>query len=118
MTNEEVLYAYLKANHNGRENGIPRPVCASKLKMTERELRRLTKNINSSLEFEGIVSTTHSLYLCNTKEDCEKTIKNTYRVAVSLLKKAKCMEKKVGLNNQIKMQLGKDYKDIVKTFEK
>lgn len=110
------LYDYLKNNHLGRENGIKKPALAQVLGISERELRKLTKAINESNELEKLVSTTHSCYMCATKEECEKSIRNTYRVAVALFKKAKSMEKKVGLNGQIKLKLGKYYKDVVETF--
>ena len=110
------LYDYLKNNHLGRENGIKKPALAQVLGISERELRKLTKAINESNELEKLVSTTHSCYMCATKEECEKSIRNTYRVAVALFKKAKQMEKKVGLNGQIKLKLGKYYKDVVETF--
>lgn len=110
------LYDYLKAHHYGQENGIKKPELAQKLGVSERELRKLTKEINESTELEKLVSTTHCCYMCATKEECEKSIRNTYRVAVALFKKAKAMEKKVGLNGQIKLKLGKHYKDVVETF--
>ena len=110
------LYDYLKANHFGKENGIKKPVLAQHFGISERELRKLTKTINESPELEKLVSTTHSCYMCNSKEECEKSIRNTYRVAVALFKKAKQMERKVGLNGQIKLKLGKYYKDVVETF--
>ena len=110
------LYDYLKNNHFGKENGINKPQLAQKLGINERDLRKLTKTINESTELEKLISTTHSCYMCETKEECEKSIRNTYRVAVALFKKAKAMEKKVGLNGQIKLKLGKYYKDVVETF--
>lgn len=110
------LYDYLKDNHLGRENGIKKPELAKKFDITERELRRLTKEINTSTELEKLVSTTHCCYMCNTKEECEQSIRNTYRTAITLLKKGKAMERKVGLNGQVKMKLGKYYKDVVETF--
>lgn len=110
------LYDYLKSNHLGRENGITKPELAQTLNISERELRKLTKEINTSPELEKIVSSTHCCYMCKTKEECEMTIRNTYRTAISLLKKGKAMEKKVGLNGQVKMKLGKYYKDVVETF--
>lgn len=110
------LYDYLKTNHLGEENGISKPELASVLGITERQLRRLTKEINESNELEKVVSTTHCCYMCKTEKECEKSIRNTYRVAVALFKKAKSMEKKVGLNGQIKLKLGEYYKDFVETF--
>lgn len=110
------LYDYLKNNHMGIANGIKRPLLAEKFGITERELRRLTREINESGELEKIVSTTHCCYMCETQAECEKSIRNTYRVAVALFKKAKRMEKKVGLNGQLKIKLGAYYKDFVETF--
>lgn len=111
------LYKYLTAYHLGKNQGIFRPDLAVDMRISTRELRRLTQEINSSMEFEGIVSTTHCCYLCATKEECEATIRNTYKMAITLFKKAKTMEKKVGLNGQIKMTLGEDYNDFVETFK-
>ena len=91
------LYDYLKQNHLGIENGIKKPELAQAFGVNERELRKLTKAINESTELE-------------------KLIRNTYRVAIALFKKAKMMEKKVGLNGQIKIKLGKHYKDVVEIF--
>ena len=79
-------------------------------------MRKLTKEINTSTELEKLVSTTHCCYMCNTKEECEQSIRNTYRTAITLLKKGKAMERKVGLNGQIKMPLGQYYKEFVETF--
>ena len=112
------LYDYLKNNHLGRENGIKKPELAQRLGISERELRRLTKEINTSTELEKLVSTTHCCYMCKTKEDCEKSIRNTFRTAISLIKKGNTMAKKVGLNGQIKMPLGNEFYEIVNTFEK
>ena len=112
------LYDYLKNNHLGRENGIKKPELAQKLGISERELRRLTKEINTSTELEKLVSTTHCCYMCNTKEECEKSIRTTFRTGRALIRKGKTMAKKVGLNGQIKMPLGNEFYEIVNTFEK
>ena len=112
------LYDYLKNNHLGRENGIKKHELAQRLGINERELRKLTKEINTSTELEKLVSTTHCCYMCNTKEECEKSIRTTFRTAIALIRKGNTMAKKVGLNGQIKMPLGNEFYDIVNTFEK
>ena len=112
------LYGELKANHRGKENKIYKTDLAKKLGISERYLRSLTERINDSHQLEGIVSTVGACYLCNTKEECERTIRNTYNVALALFRKAKNMERKVGLNNQIRIKLGDELTDIVSTFEK
>lgn len=110
------LYDYLKNNHLGRENGIKKPELAQRLGINERELRKLTKEINTSTELEKLISTTHCCYMCKTKEECEKSIRNTFKTAIALIKKGNTMARKVGLNGQIKMPLGKHYKEFVETF--
>lgn len=110
------LYDYLKNNHLGRENGIKKPELAQRLGISERELRKLTKEINTSAELEKLVSTTHCCYMCNTREECEKAIRNTFKTAIALIMKGNIMAKKVGLNGQIKMPLGHYYKEFVETF--
>lgn len=112
------LYDYLKANHLGKDNAISRVDLALELGIDERELRRMTREINTSGFLEKLVSTSYKCYMCDTKEECETAIKNTYKTAIALLKKAKRMEKKMGLNGQIKMGLGEDYQDVVDTFSK
>ena len=110
------LANYLRANHLGKENGIKRSNLADFMGITERELRRTIKAINESTEIENLVSTSHCIYMCNTAKECETSIRNTYRVAIALFKKAKAMEKKAGLNGQVKIKLGDDYTDFVQTF--
>ena len=112
------IYDLLKKEHLGKENGIVRSELALQLGITERELRKITREINLSGELEKLVSTSHSCYMCETREECEKSIRTTYHSAVALFKKAKQMEKKVGLNGQIKMSVGDDLFEIVGTFEK
>ena len=113
----DAVYYFLIANCRGEGNGIPRPKVAEHFNITPRDLRRITKEINTSPKYEKLVSTTHSCYICDTERECEKTLRNTYRVAVALFKKAKQMERKVGLNGQFRIKLGDDFKDIVETFE-
>lgn len=110
------LYDYLKNNHLGRENGIKKPDLANIMGISERELRKLTKEINTSTELEKLVSTTHCCYMCKTKEECEKSIRNTYRMGITLIRKGQAMAKKVGLNGQIKMKLGQNFKEFVEIF--
>lgn len=113
-TNE--LYDWLNENCYGKKNGKSRREISAWVGVPERRLRKMTQDINTSSEFERLISATSAVFVCETKEECEKMIKSTYRAAISLFKKAKAMEKKVGLNGQIKMSLGKDTKDFIETF--
>lgn len=112
------VYDYLKENHYGRENGIKNPDLAQIFDISTRELRKIKQAINESDELEKLVSTSHCCYMCKTKEECEKSIRATYSYAISHFKKAKKMERKTELNNQIKISVGDDLIDIISTFEK
>lgn len=112
------LYDWLKNYHYGEQNGILRADAAKAFGVSERDFRRLTREINESTELEKLVSTRRCCYMCATREECERSIRATYNTAAALLKKAKRMEKKVGLNGQMKIKLGDYYKDVVETFTK
>lgn len=112
------LVATLGRLHRGAENGIKRDVLAWQLGVHERSVRKAIKKINESPDIEALVSTSHSIYMCDTKDECEQAINNTYRMAISLFKKAKAMEKKMKLNGQIKIKLGDDYDEFVQTFSR
>ena len=110
------IYDYLRNNHLGRKNGIPKTQVAEKFGISSRDLRKITQQINTSNELEKLVSTTHCCYMCDTREECEQSIRNTYRTAITLLKKGKTMEKKAKLNGQLKIKLGTYFNDFVETF--
>lgn len=105
MLNKEKLYDYLKENHLGKENGIKLGILSYMISdsvspINKREVRRVISELNSDLSMNGLVSTSGKIYLCNTKEECEKAVATAYRLAFSCLKKARKMEKKLGLNGQ------------------
>ena len=110
------VYDYLKNCHNGEENKISKPELAKMFGIAERTLRRITMEINASEELDKIISVSDGCYVCKTREECMKAIYTTYATAITEFKKAKNMERKVGLNNQYKIRLGKYYKDMVETF--
>lgn len=111
------LYNYLLAHHLGKNRGILRPDLAREFGVDERTLRKLTQEINSSMNYDKMVSTSHCCYLCATKEECLNALRNTYNMAITLFKKAKKMEKKVGMNGQVRIALGENYKDFIETFK-
>lgn len=109
------VYNYLCENHKGYANGISKPDLANHFNITTRELRKITSEINNNLSFDKVVSTTHICYVCDSKEECEKSIKNTFKMAIALFKKANKMRKKVGLNGQVLLER-EDYNEIFNTF--
>ena len=108
------VYDYLKEHHLGAENGILRRDLAQALNLSERKLRAVTAEINSSTELEKLVSVSRSCYMCKTEEECAWAVHGTYAQAITLMKKAQTMKKKFGLNGQ--MKLGEYYSDFVETF--
>jgi len=117
------LYEYLKNNHYGKEHGIGRNELMDMLnfrwgfgQMTKRRLRYLTQQINESGELEKLISTTHCCYMCRDVDEGKLAVHGTYAMAITLFKKAKKMEKKIGMNGQMKIKLGAYYKDFVETF--
>lgn len=101
MSTAQQLYKYLKSNHKGIENGINRSILANKLGMSERDLRALTREINEDINIDGVVSTAGKIYLCDSKEEIVKNLHTTWKTAISLIRKARTMEKKLGLERQI-----------------
>lgn len=110
------LYYYMRSHYVGKDNGIDRFLLAIELGITEKELRKLIKGINASDEFECLISTSRKCYVCENNEECEKVINNTYKVAISLLAKAKKMESKAGVKMKYKINRD-DYESIMGLFE-
>lgn len=110
------VYDYLKEHHLGAENGILRRDLAQALNLSERKLRAVTAEINSSTVLEKLVSVSRSCYMCKTEEECAWAVHGTYAQAITLIKKAQTMEKKFGRNGQYKIKLGEYCSDFVETF--
>ena len=106
------LAEYLQQNHLGKENGISRSALAKKLGIGEIRLKALRRAINESTEIDKLVSTSVSCYMCDTEAECVEAIRNTYKMAVALIKKARAMEKKMGLQGQVSID-----KDVVEVFK-
>lgn len=110
------LYYYMRSHYVGKDNAIDRFLLAIELGITERELRKLIKGINASNEFEYLISPSRKCYMCETDEERERVINNTYKVAISLLTKAKRMESKAGIKMKYKINKD-DYESIMGLFE-
>lgn len=111
------IYNYLVKYHLGEENADTRENISKALCLDERELRRITSAINKSSDFEKLVSTKNTTYICNTKEECIGAILNTYKLAITQFKKARAMQTKLSLQGQIKMPLnGEEIKEIIEVY--
>lgn len=113
---ETKIYQDLVENHLGKENGISRGEYAQAWNISKRELRRITEKINGSVEYEKLVSTTSLLYVCANEEECKKSIRTTFRQAISLILKGRAMQKKVKLDGQIKFEIENGELLVVETI--
>ena len=109
------FYEYLLEKHFGEANGVTKDELSEELGMSKRELRYMTKEINEDMRFEKVISVSKKCYICENADEAIEAIRKTYKAAISLLKKAKRMEKKVSLNGQIK--LGSDEQSLVEWVE-
>lgn len=112
MLVEDVLN-YLTLNHLGKGKGKTRSEIAYELGIDKRELRRITSEINRNAQYNRLISTTNLTYVCNTKEECVATVRNTYRTAITLIKKARAMEKKMGLQGQVRLPVDNELKESI-----
>ena len=56
--------------------------------------------------------------MCATNQEGTEAIAKGYKRVVSEIKKLRVMQKKMGLDGQVKINLGDDYKEVVEVFEK
>lgn len=110
-------YNYLKKNCLGRQNGISRSRLCEMFGVSLDIQKQVLREINSSLDFDKMVSTSGSIYICNTEEECRVAIHNEIQSGLARLNKGKIMAKKLGRNGQAKLKLGEYYKQFIEVFE-
>lgn len=111
------IYDLLK-KHVGKENAVSAKDLSGWFGISERQLRDYISEIRRSVELEKVVSSSnHGYYIC-TAEEAAQANERLYSQAFSLLKTANANEKKVGKNGQMKIRLGKFYKDTFEAFGK
>ena len=101
QSTQERVFLALKRHFNGVDNGEDAHTVANLFCMSDRDFRRVCRAINSNSQINGIISTSGKIYACATEDECRKAIQTTYRMAFAYLLKARAMEKKVGLQNQV-----------------
>ncbi len=111
------VYNYLLEKAHGRENAIEPDVLASFFHCSTRTIRAVRETINSSSDFQRLISTSGATYMCATEAECLEALDDTYKKGITLIKKAKAMENKVKLNGQLKIDCGAKYGEIVRVFE-
>lgn len=76
----------------------------------------ILKEINESADFDKLISTYGSIYMCRRKEECLKAISNEITVGLTRLLKGKAMARKLDKHNQYKMKFGDYYKDKITVY--
>ena len=110
-------YDYLQNNHYGKDNGVKRDILAETMGVKLQEQKAILATINESDTLEKLISTSGSIYMCRTKEECVTAYMNEIRSGITRINKGKAMAKKAMRNMQGKIRLGKYYKDFVEVFE-
>lgn len=110
-------YDYLKENHYGKENGISRENLRQIFNIDLKTQKKILAEINQSDVFDKLVSTSGSIYICRTKEECEEAYYNEIKSGLARLLKGKKMADKVAKNGQGKIQYTKEIKAFLETFE-
>lgn len=106
MKNKQKVYDYvdyLTKNHIGKENAICRNALAKKMGVSVVSQKIILRQINSSLEFDIIISRTSSIYVCRTKEECWQEIEARFDVGKAYKTSAGIMAKKVNLEGQYRL---------------
>lgn len=109
------VYDELK-EHIGSSQAISAEKLAFLFNTTKREIRRIIHTIRNSSELEKLIGSNSKGYYVCTKEDVEKAVNRILNQAISLFKVVKSMEKKAGLNGQIKLKLGEYFDDTYQSL--
>ena len=109
-------YDYLKKNHMGAENGIKSYHLAEVFGVQLGTQKYILKEINESADFDKLISTSGSIYMCKRKDECLKAINNELKTAITRIKKAHAMANKLSKNNNYKIKMGDYYNDFVTVF--
>ena len=118
METIEKFANYMQEKHLGKENGVTEQELAIRFGVTKRTVRSWMSGVNNDPTIPRLVSTSDACYMCaNTKEGVE-AVASSYRFIASVIKKTRVMQKKMGLDGQVKINLGDDYKEVVEVFEK
>lgn len=100
----------------GSENAISAEDLAAMFDTTKRGIRKIIHTIRKSGELEKAIGSNNNGYFVCTKEDAEKAIQRLLNQAFNTLKVARALEKKVGLNGQIKLKLGEYFNDTYQSL--
>lgn len=110
------VFNYMKEHKIvGKDNGYNRLTLTCLLGLKhDRTLREALKYINEHQEqFKACVSTYGSIYICETDKESVLAIGATWKQALGLIKKARCMEKGLQNRNQCKIEIPPEDYDML-----
>ena len=118
METIEKFANYMQEKHLGKENGVTEQELAIRFGVAKRTVRSWMSGVNNDSTIPRLVSTADACYMCSSKEEGAEAIAKEYRRVVTEIKKLRVMQKKMGLDGQVKIPLGDDYKEVVEVFAK
>lgn len=110
------IYAYMKSNHIGKDKAIAADELASRFGLSERELRSIVHEIRMSDELEKIIVSTNMGYYLATEGEANAVISRLIKHGAEEIKVARKLAQKVERDGQMKLQLGKYYKDVYESI--
>lgn len=116
------VFNYMKEHKIvGKENGYNRLTLTWLLGLKhDRTLREALNYINEHQEqFKTCVSTCGSIYLCENDDESVLAIGATWKQALGLIRKARCMTEGLKNRNQCRIELpAQDYDALFGTFQR
>lgn len=109
------IYNEMKC-HTGKKFAISGGELSAMFFISQRQLREYIHEICESTELSKIILTCNKGYYIPLEEEGITDISRIYNQAFSLLRRARALEKKAGLEGQYKLKLGKFYKDYITAF--
>lgn len=85
---------YMLKNCLGKKNAISRFVIAETLKIHEKDLKKAIKAINEDAENNIVISNTHRVYVCETKEEIAVITEKIVAEILTLIEKASILDDK------------------------
>lgn len=118
MEKIEKFANFMQEKHFGKENGVTEQELAIRSGVAKRTVRSWMSGVNNDPTIPRLVSTADACYMCATKQEGVEAITKGYKRVITEIKKLRVMQKKMGLDGQVKINLGDDYKEVVEVFEK
>lgn len=116
METIEKFANYMQEKHLGKENGVTEQELAIRFGVAKRTVRSWMSRVNSDPTIPRLVSTADACYMCANNNEGKESIAKSFKRIITEIKKIQVMKKKMGLDGQVKINLGDDYKEVVEIF--